>query len=162
MFNVVHCLAIAWLDETWKRRHIQIQMQVHKYLGSPNLVEAQLDCRPGSEIAVGWKIRVTWSWKWGFKMMGTELGYSLTWLTKFSFWLSLWLDISISWHGGNELQVWYVLPTISSIRGPRWCWYSTEKCLPDSHLTFVYVVILSISLFWRIGETNLSTKTSKI
>ena len=43
-----------------------------------------------------------------------------------------------------------------------WCRYSTEKCLPDSHLPFVYVVILSISPFWRIGETNPSTKTSKI
>ena len=49
-----------------------------------------------------------------------------------------------------------------SIRGLRWCRYSTEKCLPDSHLPFVYVAILSISPIWRIGETNPSTKTSKI
>ena len=49
-----------------------------------------------------------------------------------------------------------------SIRGLRWCRYSTEKCLPDSHLPFVYVVILSISPIWRIGETNPSTKTSRI
>ena len=34
--------------------------------------------------------------------------------------------------------------------------------LPDSHLPFVYVVILSISPIWRIGETNPSTKTFKI
>ena len=37
-----------------------------------------------------------------------------------------------------------------------------DRCLPDSHLPFVYVVILSISPIWRIGETNPSTKTSKI
>ena len=49
-----------------------------------------------------------------------------------------------------------------SIRGLRWCWYSTEKYLPDSHPPFVYVVILSISSIWSIGETNPSTKTSKI
>ena len=29
---------------------------------------------------------------------------------------------------------------MSSIRGPRWCRYLTEKCLPDSHLPFVYVM----------------------
>ena len=48
-----------------------------------------------------------------------------------------------------------------SIRGLRWCRYSTEKCLPDSHLPFIYIIILSISPNWRIGETNSSTKTSK-
>ena len=37
-----------------------------------------------------------------------------------------------------------------------------EKCLPDLHLPFVYVVILSISPIWRIRETNPSTKSSKI
>ena len=63
-------------------------------------VKAQLDCGPGSEIGVGWKIGVTWSRKRGFKMAATELGYLLT---KLSFWLSLWRDISISWHGGKEL-----------------------------------------------------------
>ena len=68
-------------------------------------------------------------------------------LTQFMMWY-----ISISWHGGKELYVWYVLPTMPSIQGPRWCWYSTEKCLPDSHLSFVYVVILSVSPFWRIGR----------
>ena len=35
-------------------------------------------------------------------------------------------------------------------------------CLTDSHPQFVYVVILSISLFSRIRETNPLTKTSKI
>ena len=106
-----------------------------------------------------YNIGVTWSRKWSFKMAMTkvtELGYSLT---KLPFWLSLWHDIWISWHGG---QVWYVLPTMPSIRGLRWCRYSTKKCLPDSHLTFVYVIILSISPIWRIGETNPSTKTFKI
>ena len=49
-----------------------------------------------------------------------------------------------------------------SMRGLRWCRYSTEKCLPYSHLPFVYVIILSISPIWRIGETDPSTKTSKI
>ena len=34
---------------------------------------------------------------------------------------------------------------MSSIRGHRWCRYSTEKCLPDSHLPFVYSAILSTS-----------------
>ena len=46
--------------------------------------------------------------------------------------------------------------------GPRWYRYSTKKCLPDSHLPFVYVGILSISPLWRTGETNLLGKTSKI
>ena len=105
-------------------------------------VEAQLDYGPGSEIGAGWKIGVTWSRKLGFKMAATELGYLIT---KSPFWLSVWHDISIFWHGGKESSVWYVLPTMPSIRGLRWCRYSTEKCLPDSHLPFVYVVILSIS-----------------
>ena len=51
---------------------------------------------------------------------------------------------------------------MSSIHGPGWCRYSTEKCLPDIHLPFVYVVFLSISPIWRIGETNPLGKTSKI
>ena len=34
----------------------------------------------------------------------------------------------------------------------------TKQCLPDSHLPFVYVTILSISLLWRTGESYLSTK----
>ena len=50
-------------------------------------VEAQLDCGPGSEIGVGWKIAVTWSGKPSFKMAATELGYLLT---KLFFWLNLW------------------------------------------------------------------------
>ena len=49
-----------------------------------------------------------------------------------------------------------------SISGPRWCRSSTKKCIPDSHLPFVYVIILSTSPIWRIGETNPSTKTFKI
>ena len=53
---------------------------------------------PKSEPAV--KTGVTWSRKLGFKMAATELGYLLT---KSPFWLSLWHDISISWHGGKEL-----------------------------------------------------------
>ena len=39
-------------------------------------------------------------------------------------------------------MIWHFLITMSSIRGPTWCRYSTEKCLPDSHLPFVYVAIL--------------------
>ena len=62
----------------------------------------------------------------------------------------------------KNYKFWYVLPTMPSIRGLRWCRYSTEKCLPDSHPSFVYVVILSTSPIWRIGETNPSTKTSNI
>ena len=65
-----------------------------------HLVEAQRDCGPGSEIGANWKIGVTWSRKRSFKMAATELGYLLT---KSPFWLSLWHDISISWHGGKEL-----------------------------------------------------------
>ena len=122
-------------------------------------VEAQLDYGPGSKIGAGWKIGVTWSRKRSFKMVATELGYLLK---KSPFWHSLWHDTSISWHGGKELSVWYVLPTMPSIRGLRWCRYLTEKCFPDSHLPFVYVIILSISPIWRIGETNPSTKTLKI
>ena len=53
-------------------------------------VEAQLDCGPGSEIRVGWKIRVMWSRKRGFKMVATEHGYLLT---KLSFWLRLYYDV---------------------------------------------------------------------
>ena len=60
------------------------------------------------------------------------------------FWLKLWNYLSIFCHGGKEWLIWYVLPTMSSIRVPRWCRYSTEKCLPESHLPFVYVAILSI------------------
>ena len=67
---------------------------------NPYQVEAQLDYGPGSEIGVGWKIGVTWSRKRGFKLAATELGFLLT---KSSFGVSLWLDISISWHGGKEL-----------------------------------------------------------
>ena len=62
----------------------------------------------------------------------------------------------------KNYKFWYVLPMMPFIRGPRRCRYSTEKCPPDSHLPFVYVIILSISPFWRIRETNQSTKTSKI
>ena len=43
-----------------------------------------------------------------------------------------------------------------------WCQYSTEKCIPDSHLPFVYIVILSISPLWRTGDTNSLGKISKI
>ena len=46
------------------------------------------------------EIHVMWSRKRSFKMVATELGYLRT---KLSFWLSLWHDISISWHGGKEL-----------------------------------------------------------
>ena len=63
-------------------------------------VEAQRDCGPGSEIGASWIIGVTWSRKRSFKMAATELRYLLT---KSPFWLSLWHDISISWHGGKEL-----------------------------------------------------------
>ena len=41
------------------------------------------------------------------------------------------------------------LPTMSFIRGPRWCSYSTEKCLLDSHLLFVYITILLISVWYN-------------
>ena len=87
---------------------------------------------------------VTWTRKRGFKMAATELGYLFS---KLSFWLSLWRDITISWHGGKALLVWYVLQTIPSVCGPMRCRYSTEKCLLDPHLPYVYVVILSISPF---------------
>ena len=122
-------------------------------------VEAQLDYGPGSEIRVGWKIGVTWSRKWGFKMAATKLGYLLT---KSSFWLSLWYDLSISWHGGKELYVWYVLPTIAIHPWPQVMPIFDREMPPDSHLPFVYVVILSISPIWGLGETNPSSKTSKI
>ena len=45
-------------------------------------------------------------------MAATELGNLLT---KWPFGLSLWHDGLISWHGGKELEVWHVLPIISSI-----------------------------------------------
>ena len=63
-------------------------------------VQAQPDCGPGPEIGTGYKIGVTWSRKRSFKMAAAELGYLLT---KSPFWLSLWHDISISWHGSKEL-----------------------------------------------------------
>ena len=62
-----------------------------------------VDYEPGSEIGVGWKIGVTWSRKRGFKMAATEVEYLLS---KSSFWLSLWHDISISWHGDKEFSPW--------------------------------------------------------
>ena len=49
-----------------------------------------------------------------------------------------------------------------SIRGLRWCRYSTEKCLPDSHLPFVYVVILSISNLENRGDKSLNQNFKNI
>ena len=85
-------------------------------------VEAQLDYGLGSEIGVGWKIRVTWSRKHGVKMAATELGYSLT---KSSFLLSLWHDISISWHGGKE---WHK-PQI------YFPWRRQHESIPNTHVS---------------------------
>ena len=90
-------------------------------------IEAQLDCGPGSEIGVGWKIGVTWSRKRSLKMAATELGYLLT-----NYHFVLVYDMMYQSLG-------------------RWIRYSTKKCLPYSHLPFFYVVILSISPIWRIG-----------
>ena len=82
----------------------QLNWEIYSQNGNLGIVcyqvEAQLDYGPGSEIGAGWKIGVTLSQKRSFKMAATELGYLLT---KSPFWLSLWHDISISWHGGKEL-----------------------------------------------------------
>ena len=88
---------------------------------------------------------------WSFKMAAIELGYLLT---KSPFWLSLWHDISISWHGGKEMFCQQCHPSVASgdanIR-PR-----------NAFRIHTCVVILSIFPIWRIRETNPSTKTSKI
>ena len=83
----------------------------------------------------------------------TILAYFVAWYINFLAWRQR--IISLVCFANNAI----LMP---SIRGLRWCRYSTEKCLPDSHLPFVYVVILFISPIWRIGETNPSTKTSRI
>ena len=89
----------AWL-RIWGQFQIQDHVDGVARWQWLNQVEGQLDYGPGYEIGVGWKIGVTWSRKRGFKMVATELGYLLT---KLSFWLSLWCDITIFWHGGKEL-----------------------------------------------------------
>ena len=66
--------------------------------GNPQ-VEAQLDCGPGSEIRVGWKIGVMWSRKRSCKMAMTELWYLLTKLYHFG----LVYDMINQFHGGKEL-----------------------------------------------------------
>ena len=85
-------------------------------------------------------------------------------LTKWSFWLGLWHDISISWHGGKELYRKYgmfcqqchpsVAPGDADIR--------QRIASLFLHLPFVYVIILSISPLWRTGETNPLGRTSKM
>ena len=87
----------------------------------------------------------------------TELGYLLT---KLSFWLSLWHDISISWHGGKESLVCFannaihpwpqVMPIFDRKMPPGFT--------PDIFLRHNFVYISN----WIIGETNASTKTFKI
>ena len=93
---------------------------------------------------------------------GLQDGDDRTW--QFTYKITI-LNMLISWHGGGKEWFRHVLPTMSSIRGTRWSWwcqYSTEKCIPDSHLPFVYIVILSVSPLWRTGDTNSLGKTSKI
>ena len=120
-------------------------------------VEAQLDYVPGSEIGVGWKIGVTCSRKRGFKMVATELGYLLT---KLSFWLSLWRDISISWHGWKQRIISLVCFANNAIRPwPQVMPIFDREMPPGSTPAFVYVAILPISPFWRIRETNPRTCT---
>ena len=77
------------------------------------------------------------------------LAYLMTWYINSLAWRQR--IISLVCFANNAIHPW-----------PQWYRYSTEKCLPDSHLTFIYIVILSISPIWRIGETNPSTKTFKI
>ena len=119
-----------------------------------------MDCGPGSKIGVVWKIRVTYVVpKTEVQDVGDRMDnysqnyhFGLVYVVIYQF---------LGMEAKNYKLNWYVLPTMPSICGPRWCRYSTKKCLPDSHVPFVYVV-MSISPFWRIGETNPSTKTSKI
>ena len=77
------------------------------------------------------------------------LGYTMMWYINFLAWRQRIISL-------------VCFANLPSIRGPRWCRYLTEKCLPDSHLPFVYIVILSVCPFWTSGDTNPSTKTSKI
>ena len=139
-------------------------VQCHPVQGARNRrkhqqVEAQLDCRPAAEIGVNEKIGVTWSRERSFKMAATKLGYLLS---KWSFWLSLWHDtmwhiIILAWRQRIISLVCFASSNVIH-SWPGWCRYLTEKCLPDSHLPFVYVVILSISPTWKIEETNPSGK----
>ena len=70
------CPSTPWLRLAW-RTYIRSR---------PNQIAG-----PGSEIGTGWKIGVTWSRKRSFNMAAAELEYLLT---KLSFWLSLWRDIT--------------------------------------------------------------------
>ena len=180
--NMCRGLSVVYKITTTRRSTIDVRKKLdlsrkNRTTGSPghvrkiwdwpqpdDQVEAQLDSGPETEIGGSYNFAVKWDWTRFFKIVETKLGNLLT---KWPFWLSLWhmmIYRSISWHGlmeTKELEAWYVLPTLSSIRGARWCRYSAVKCLPDSHLPFVYVVILSISPLWKTGETNPMGKTSK-
>ena len=71
---------------------------------------------------------------------------------KMTVWLILWHFMLISWHECKEIQVVRVFPTMSSIRGHRWCRHSTERCLQDSHLPFClfcnFVCISTLKKHW--------------
>ena len=89
-------LVVLWVDVVANLLSPYPVSNVNRRETTRSRPNRQLDHGPGSEIGAGWKIGVTWSRKLGFKMAATELGYLLT---KSPFWLSLWHDISISWHG---------------------------------------------------------------
>ena len=94
-------------------------------------------------------------------MAATKLGYLLT---KCSFWLKVFDTYQfLGMEAKNyKLGIFCQQCHPSVAPAPWWRRYSTKKCLPDSHLPFVYVVVLSISPIWGIRETNPSRKTSKI
>ena len=52
----------------------------------------------------------------------------------------------------------YVLLTVSSSHGPRWCWYSLEKFPKDSHLP---IILSSISTLKTQGDQFALDKTLK-
>ena len=108
VYHVLHIiLCISHAHITARQQHydkaLGPQPKFHKgpsgFSGAISSGRGPTGLRARLRNRVVWKIGVTWSRKRGFKMAATELGYLLTQL---SFWLSLWHDISISWHGGKE------------------------------------------------------------
>ena len=57
--------------------------------------KAWQDSGTGPASGVSWDFGITWAWKRGCKMAVTEHGNSL------------WNNISISWHGGKELSMFF-------------------------------------------------------
>ena len=54
--------------------------------------------------------------------------------------------------GSRRTSPWSLQVSAALRRGPRWCRYSTEKCLLDSYLPFVYAIIIPpLQWSWKGG-----------